>query len=45
LDDADIDCLIQGLRLVTPCTQRIDRLIELLEQIRNGGGQGTRGLG
>ena len=42
LDDADIECLIQGLRLVTPCTQRIDRLIDLLEQIR-GGGRGTRG--
>ena len=27
LDDADIKCLVQGLRLVTPCTQRIDRLI------------------
>jgi hypothetical protein len=27
LDEADIECLIQGLRLVTPCTQRIDRLI------------------
>jgi hypothetical protein len=32
LDDADIDCLLQGLWLVTPCTQRIDRLIDLLEQ-------------
>jgi hypothetical protein len=39
LDDAGIDCLIQGLRMVTPCTQRIDRLIELFEQIRDGGGQ------
>jgi hypothetical protein len=37
LDQADIECLIQGLRLVTPCTQRIDRLIDLLEQIRDGG--------
>ena len=37
LDDADIECLIQGLRLLTPCTQRIDRLIDLLEQIRGGG--------
>jgi hypothetical protein len=36
LDDADIECLLQGLRLVTPCTQRIDRLIDLLEQIRDG---------
>jgi hypothetical protein len=35
LDEADIDCLIQGLRLVTPCTQRIQRLIDLLEQIRD----------
>jgi hypothetical protein len=35
LDDADIECLIQGLRSVTPCTQRIDRLIDLLEQIRD----------
>ena len=41
LDDADIECLIQGLRLVTPCTQRIDRLIDLLEQLRNGGRQET----
>jgi hypothetical protein len=41
LDDADIECLIQGLRLVMPCTQRIDRLIDLLEQIRDGGRQGT----
>jgi len=31
----DIECLIEGLRLVTPCTQRIDRLIDLLEQIRD----------
>jgi hypothetical protein len=31
-----IECLIQGLRLVSPCTQRIDRLIDLLEQIRGG---------
>jgi hypothetical protein len=23
-DEAEIECLIQGLRLVTPCTQRID---------------------
>jgi hypothetical protein len=40
LDEADIDCLIQGLRLVSPCTQRIDRLIDLLEQIRRGGPEG-----
>jgi hypothetical protein len=37
IDEADIECLIQGLRLVTPCPQRIDRLIDLLEQIRGGG--------
>jgi hypothetical protein len=43
LDDADVDCLLQGLRLMTPCTQRIDRLIDLLEQIRDGGRQGTSG--
>ena len=36
-----IECLIQGLRLVTPCTQRIDGLIDLLEQIRGGGPQRT----
>lgn len=41
LDDADIECLIQGLRLVTPCTQRITRLIDLLEQIRDGGRHAT----
>jgi hypothetical protein len=43
LDDTDIECLIRGLRLVIPCTQRTDRLIDLLEQIRDGGRQGTRG--
>ena len=43
LDEADIDCLIEGLRLVTPCTQRIDRLIDLLEQICDGGQQGSTG--
>ena len=37
LDEADIECLIEGLRLVTPCTQRIERLIDLLEQIRDDG--------
>jgi hypothetical protein len=41
LDHEDIECLVQGLRLVTPCTQRIDRLIDLLEQIRGGGRQGA----
>ena len=35
LDQQDIECLIDGLRLVTPCTQRIDRLVDLLEQIRD----------
>jgi hypothetical protein len=45
LDDADIECLIQGLRLVTPCTQRIDRLIDLFEQTRDGGRPATRGRG
>jgi hypothetical protein len=45
LDDADIDCLIQGLRLVSPCTPRIDRLIDLLEQIRDGRQQGATGPG
>jgi hypothetical protein len=46
LDHADIECLIQGLRLVTPCAKRIDRLIDLLEQIRGGGGhEGTPGPG
>jgi hypothetical protein len=42
LDDADIVCLIQGLRLVTPCTQRIDRLIDLFEQIRDSGQRAGR---
>jgi hypothetical protein len=37
LDLPDIECLIDGLRQVTPCTQRIDRLIDLLEHIRGGG--------
>jgi hypothetical protein len=41
LDEADIDCLIQGLRLVPACTQRIDRLIDLLAQIRSGGQRTT----
>jgi hypothetical protein len=40
LDDGDIDCLLEGLRLVSPCTPRIDRLIDLLEQVcgRQGAG-------
>jgi hypothetical protein len=41
LDEADIDCLIAGLRLVTPCTQRIDRLIDLLKQIGDRGQRAT----
>ena len=45
LDEADIECLIQGLRLVTPCTPRIDRLIDLLEQIRDGSRHATGGSG
>lgn len=35
LDQQDIECLIDGLRQVTPCTPRIDRLVDLLEQIRD----------
>jgi hypothetical protein len=38
LDQQDIECLIDGLRRVTPCTQRIDRLVDLLAQIRDRGG-------
>jgi hypothetical protein len=45
LDHQDIECLIEGLRQVTPCTQRIDRLIDLLEQIRDGGRRATGGSG
>jgi hypothetical protein len=45
LDDVDIECLIQRLRMVTPYTQRIDRLIDLFEQIRDGGQQGPTGRG
>jgi hypothetical protein len=37
LDLPDIECLIDGLRQVTPCTQRTDRLVDLLEQIRDRG--------
>jgi hypothetical protein len=43
LDAADIECVIQGLRLVTPCTPRINRLIDLLEQICDGCRTGRRG--
>ena len=35
LDQQDIECLMDGLRQVTPCTPRIDRLVDLLEQIRD----------
>jgi hypothetical protein len=35
LDQHDIECLIDGLRLVTPCTPRVDRLVDLLQQIRD----------
>jgi hypothetical protein len=35
LDQQDIEYLIDGLRQVTPCTPRIDRLVDLLEQIRD----------
>jgi hypothetical protein len=41
LDEADIECMIAGLRQVTPCTQRIDRLVDLLQQIRDRGRQAT----
>ena len=44
LDEADIECLMNGLRLVTPCTQRIDRLLDL-EQIRDRGRHATGGPG
>ena len=37
LDKADIECLIQGLAPRDALHQRIDRLIDLLEQIRDGG--------
>jgi hypothetical protein len=45
LDEADIECLIECLRLVSPCTPRTDRLIDLLEQIRDGGRRGAAGRG
>jgi hypothetical protein len=35
LDQQDIGCLIGGLRQVTPCTPRVDRLVDLLVQIRD----------
>ena len=35
LDQQDVECLIEGLRQVTPCTPRIDRLVDLLTQIRD----------
>jgi hypothetical protein len=34
-DRQDIECLIDGLREVTPCTPRIDRLVDLLAQVRD----------
>jgi hypothetical protein len=45
LDLPDIGCLIEGLRQVTPCTQRIDRLVDLLQQIRDRGRQAAGGSG
>ena len=41
LDQQDIECLTDGLRQVTPCTPRIDRLVDLLEQIRDRGQRAT----
>ena len=41
LDQQDIECLIDGLRQVTPCTPRIDRLVDLLAQIRDRGERAT----
>jgi hypothetical protein len=41
LDQQDIECLIDGLRLVMPCTPRIDRLVDLLAQIRDRGQEAT----
>jgi hypothetical protein len=37
LDQQGVECLIDGLRQVTPCTPRIDRLVDLLEQSRDRG--------
>jgi hypothetical protein len=45
LDDADVECLIRGLRLVAPGSQRVNRLIDLLEQIRIPGRKGAGGPG
>jgi hypothetical protein len=42
LDQQDVECLIDGLRQVTPCTPRIDRLVDLLEQIRDRDQEATR---
>jgi hypothetical protein len=42
LDQQDIECLIDGLRQVTPCTPRVARLVDLLEQIRDRGQEATR---
>ena len=35
LDQQDVECLIDGLRQVTPCTPRTDRMVDLLVQIRD----------
>jgi hypothetical protein len=45
LDQQDIECLIDGLRQVTPCTPRIDRLVDLLTQIRDRGQSAPTGRG
>ena len=42
LDQQDVECLIDGLRQVVPCTPRIDRLVDLLVQIRDRGQEATR---
>jgi hypothetical protein len=42
LDEADVECLIDGLRQVTP-SHRIDRLIDLLQQIRDRSRRATGG--
>ena len=41
LGQANIECLIDALRDVTPPTSRTIRLIDLLEQIRDGGQRAT----
>jgi hypothetical protein len=42
LDQQEIECLIDGLRRVTSCTPRIDRLVDLLVQVRDRGQEATR---